>query len=109
MMVFSAVVIDEAAEPDPADGRRRKEDARHYSGRQYRLGPQEHPEGNCEPNREVDDRNAQRVHQQVDECASVHLLRSSARVLVVDMRKGAPVGRSYGVDPPRLPDSSAPS
>jgi hypothetical protein len=39
-------MIDEAAEPDPADGRRHKEDARHHSGRHYRLGLQEHPEGN---------------------------------------------------------------
>jgi hypothetical protein len=109
MMVFSAVVIDEAAEPDPADGRRRKEDARHYSGRQYRLGPQEHPEGNCEPNREADDRQEQRVHQQVDECAIRALAEVEHTCLGRGHEKGAPVSRSHGLDLPRLPDASAPS
>ena len=109
MMVFFAVVIDEAAEPDPADGRRRKK------------MPATIPVASTD----LVSRNTQKVtaNQTVklmtetrsvftSRCGSaraVLLLRSSARVLVVDMRKRAPVSRSHGLDLPRLPDASAPS
>jgi hypothetical protein len=47
-------MIDEAAEPDPADGRGHQEDAGDHSGCQHRLGFQEDPKRDSEPDREVD-------------------------------------------------------
>jgi hypothetical protein len=60
-----AMVIDHAAEPDADEGRGHQEHAGHHARCQHGLGLQEHPERDREPEGEVDDRNQQRVDQQV--------------------------------------------
>jgi len=70
------VLIDQTAEPNPGESGRYQEDSSHHSGCQHRLGLQEHPEGDGEPGREVDDRYKQRVDQQLDEgaiCAALQI------------------------------------
>jgi len=49
------VMVDQAAKPDPADGRGHQEDASDHSSCEHRLGFQENPERDGEPHREVDD------------------------------------------------------
>jgi hypothetical protein len=78
-----AVVINQAAEPDPTEGSGHQKDAGHHACCQYRFGLQEHPEGDRKPYGEVDDGNEQRVDQQVHEGAIV----ASAEV------QGARLGR----------------
>src|SRR5215212_471752 len=62
-----AVMVDQTAEPDPGQGRGYQEQPGDHAGGEDRSGLQEDIERDGEPDREVDDRNEQRVGQKREE------------------------------------------